>query len=166
MVIEVHDAWLRFIVHPPVGFLLAGAVLQASQDFHHTLGRQQWWVMYRLSSDIVIIGMVAAQCGFINGFAKLLEECLVGARLEELASGIGRFEEAPLHGLALLQQGTVMRLGGPGGRTVHQELQDHVVRLGRGELRLSGRNAVFLGRSGNRTQSETGKTWKRHNNIQ
>ena len=40
MVSEVHDARLRFIVHPPVGFLLAGAVLHASQDFNHTLGRQ------------------------------------------------------------------------------------------------------------------------------
>ena len=87
--------------------------------------------------------MVAAQSGFINGMAKLLEDCLVGAPLEELASGISRFEEAPPHGPALPQQGTLMRLGGPGGRTVHVELQHHVVRLGRGELRLSGRNAVF-----------------------
>ena len=108
---------------------------------------------------------IGAQSAVTNGFAKLLEDCLVGARLEELASGISRFEEAPLHGLALPQQGTLMRLSGPGGRTVHRELQDHVVRLGRGELRLSGRNAVFLG-SRNRTQDETGKTWKQHNNIQ
>ena len=56
---EVHDARLRFIVHPPVG-LLAGAVLQASQDFHHTLGRQYWWVIYILSCDNVTIGIVAA----------------------------------------------------------------------------------------------------------
>jgi len=146
MASEVHDAWLRFIVHPPVGFLLAGAVLQASQDFHHTLGRQQWWVIYILSCDTVIIGM-AAQSAVTNGIAKLLEECLVGARLEELASGISRFEEAPPHGPALPQQGTPMRLGGPGGRTVHRELQDHVVRLGRGELRLSGRNAVSFWKS-------------------
>ena len=97
--------------------------------------------MYSLFFHIVI---VAAQSGSINGTAKLREDCLVGARVEELASGIGRFEEAPLHGIAPLQQGTVMRLGGPGGRTVHLELQDDVVRLGRGELRLSGRNAVFF----------------------
>ena len=98
--------------------------------------------------------------------AKLLEDCLVGARLEECASGIGRFEEAPLNGPALLQQGTLMRLGGPGGRTVHRELQDDVVRLGPGELRLSGRNDVGFFGSRTRTQYETGKTWKHHNDIQ
>ena len=146
MLFEVHDAWLRFIVHPPVGFLLAETVLQASQDFHHTLGRQQWWEICMLSCGNVIIGMAAQSAG-TNGFAKLLDDCLVGARLEECASGIGRFEEAPPNGLALLQQGTLMHLGGPGGRTVHRELQDHVVRLGPGELRLSGRNAVSFWKS-------------------
>jgi len=91
--------------------------------------------------------IVAAQSGLINVIAKIREDCLVGARLEELASGISRSEEAPPNGLALLQQGTVMRLGGPGGRTVHRELQDDVVRLGRGELRLSGRNVASFWKS-------------------
>ena len=100
--------------------------------------------MYSLSFDIAT---AAAQSGLINGYAKLLEECLVGARLEERASGISRFEEAPPNGLALPQPGTLMCLGGPGGRTVHRELQDDVVRLGRGELRLSGRNAVSFWKS-------------------
>ena len=115
---------------------------------------------------MVIMGIVAAQSGSINGIARLLEECLVGARLEEVASGISRSEEAPPNGLALLQQGTVMRLGGPGGRTVHRELQDDVVRLGRGELRLSGRNDVGFLEVAIGHNYETGKTWKQHNNIQ
>ena len=110
--------------------------------------------------------MFATQSGSTNGTAKLRDNTLVGARLEELASGISRFEEAPPNGPALLQQGTLMLLGGPGGRTVHRELQDDVVRLGRGELRLSGRNDVGFLEVAIGHNYETGKTWKQHNNIQ
>ena len=140
MVSEVHDARLPFTVRPPVGFP-AGAVLQTSQDFHHTLGREPWCGICCPVS--VREGNVAAQSGLINGFAKPRDNALVGACLEECASGISRFEEAPPPDPAL-QQGTLMPLGGPGGRTVDVELQDDAVRLGWGEWRLSGRKWCWL----------------------